>query len=116
MPTWTTTDIRSGACASRADGIARKSPAPTACRVTGCGCAIFFLTIPRPPISTQAHTLFPYTTLFRSLGRYILPQGQNSTVLPSIATVSSHTSTERSEEHTSELQSRELISYAVFCL
>ncbi|TMC18082.1 MAG: hypothetical protein E6J33_06920, partial [Chloroflexi bacterium] len=29
------------------------------------------------------------------LGHYILPQGQNSTVLPSIATVSSHTSTER---------------------
>src|SRR5216110_1326337 len=27
----------------------------------------FFLMIRRPPISTQAHTLFPYTTLFRSL-------------------------------------------------
>src|SRR5216110_1275632 len=26
----------------------------------------FFLMIPRPPRSTQAHTLFPYTTLFRS--------------------------------------------------
>src|SRR2546421_9481315 len=29
------------------------------------------------------------------LGHYILPQGQNSTVLPSIATVNSHTSTAR---------------------
>src|SRR5216110_2361387 len=28
---------------------------------------IFFLTIRRPPRSTQAHTLFPYTTLFRSV-------------------------------------------------
>src|SRR3546814_12353964 len=30
---------------------------------------IFFLTIRRPPISTRTDTLFPYTTLFRSLGR-----------------------------------------------
>src|SRR5216110_1481972 len=28
---------------------------------------IFFLMIRRPPRSTQAHTLFPYTTLFRSI-------------------------------------------------
>src|SRR5216110_1328358 len=28
----------------------------------------FFLMIRRPPRSTQAHTLFPYTTLFRSNG------------------------------------------------
>src|SRR5216117_4311627 len=28
----------------------------------------FFLMIRRPPISTQGRTLFPYTTLFRSLG------------------------------------------------
>src|SRR5216110_1370470 len=27
----------------------------------------FFLMIRRPPRSTQAHTLFPYTTLFRSV-------------------------------------------------
>src|SRR5216110_958109 len=27
---------------------------------------VFFLMIRRPPRSTQAHTLFPYTTLFRS--------------------------------------------------
>src|SRR5213594_1259187 len=29
---------------------------------------VFFLMIRRPPRSTQAFTLFPYTTLFRSLG------------------------------------------------
>src|SRR3546814_12567758 len=31
-------------------------------------CFFFFLMIPRPPISTRTATLFPYTTLFRSLG------------------------------------------------
>src|SRR3546814_2111113 len=30
-------------------------------------CYIFFLMIRRPPRSTHTHTLFPYTTLFRSL-------------------------------------------------
>src|SRR3546814_11640667 len=30
---------------------------------------IFFLLIPRPPRSTRTDTLFPYTTLFRSLER-----------------------------------------------
>src|SRR3546814_15129107 len=29
---------------------------------------VFFLMIPRPPRSTRTDTLFPYTTLFRSLG------------------------------------------------
>src|SRR5216110_3718661 len=66
----------------------------------------FFLMIRRPPRSTQAHTLFPYTTLFRSpiehagIMHFCGPFPQCC----------------RSEEHTSELQSRELISYAVFCL
>src|SRR5216110_983920 len=31
--------------------------------------------IRRPPRSTQAHTLFPYTTLFRSAGRPLPPRG-----------------------------------------
>src|SRR6187431_3518904 len=66
----------------------------------------FFLMIRRPPRSTQQSTLFPYTTLFRSHAgdggrvpgtRLGPPDG-------------------RSEEHTSELQSRTVISYAVFCL
>src|SRR3546814_10907062 len=30
----------------------------------------FFLMIRRPPRSTRTDTLFPYTTLFRSIGRY----------------------------------------------
>src|SRR5216110_3961089 len=66
----------------------------------------FFLMIRRPPRSTQAHTLFPYTTLFRSPPPSARRPGctNRRSRLP------------RSEEHTSELQSRELISYAVFCL
>src|ERR1043166_10154649 len=64
----------------------------------------FFLMIRRPPRST----LFPYTTLFRSArctGRAPPCAGR----APSICCC-------RSEEHTSELQSRFGISYAVFCL
>src|SRR5881296_4503588 len=68
----------------------------------------FFLMIRRPPRSTRCCTLFPYTTLFRSLvqvGHHLARdehQGPDGT--------------ERSEEHTSELQSHSNISYAVFCL
>src|SRR5216117_4400046 len=73
----------------------------------------FFLMIRRPPRSTQGRTLFPYTTLFRSHAR------ARSTAARSAIPASSPTSsprTRRSEEHTSELQSPFLISYAVFCL
>src|SRR3546814_18058103 len=35
---------------------------------------IFFLMIRRPPRSTRTDTLFPYTTLFRSLGFHLLQQ------------------------------------------
>src|ERR1043165_7273189 len=68
--------------------------------------SLFFLMIRRPPRST----LFPYTTLFRSGP----PKGTKVT----FDTNRLHYSdiTLRSEEHTSELQSRGLISYAVFCL
>src|SRR5213592_5085108 len=67
---------------------------------------VFFLMIRRPPRSTQRSTLFPYTTLFRSCwcGR-----ARNRSRYDSPAPA-------RSEEHTSELQSRYVISYAVFCL
>src|SRR3546814_15257147 len=34
-----------------------------------CTCFFFFLMIRRPPRSTRTDTLFPYTTLFRSLPR-----------------------------------------------
>src|SRR3546814_13995155 len=37
------------------------------CSDYGSGIAVFFLKIRRPPISTRTDTLFPYTTLFRSL-------------------------------------------------
>src|SRR2546422_2376331 len=66
----------------------------------------FFLMIRRPPRST----LFPYTTLFRSLyvdsqngniTRVDLKTGLNRSIRPYLSGV-----TERSEEHTSELQSR----------
>src|ERR1044071_3832711 len=64
----------------------------------------FFLMIRRPPRST----LFPYTTLFRSLSPCSTRRWYVEGAISS-ATV-------RSEEHTSELQSRVDISYAVFCL
>src|SRR6186997_3651343 len=74
----------------------------------------FFLMIRRPPRSTQQPTLFPYTTLFRSprpaRGRPLrLRRGPGRP-----ARVARRPS--RSEEHTSELQSPVVISYAVFCL
>src|SRR5438034_6316147 len=62
-------------------------------------CYYFFLMVPRPPTST----LFPYTTLFRSprtvAAIKILP---NQYTLPLMKGLSG---AERSEEHTSELQS-----------
>ena len=42
-----------------------------------------------------AVTVLAYRGDLSYLGHYILPQGQNGTVLPSMATVRSHTSTER---------------------
>src|SRR3546814_4719935 len=97
--------------------------------------------IRRPPRSTRTDTLFPYTTLFRSLadleaaakqkGFKAVPLGITvSTELDNtIRKAKSHNvigvlpGTERpneymirSEEHTSELQSLMRISYAVFCL
>src|SRR3546814_13622255 len=77
---------------------------------------VFLLIIRRPPRSTRTDTLFPYTTLFRSLRhrrrRGALPQCFHRLLdrraMRGIAG--------RSEEHTSELQSLMRISYAVFCL
>src|ERR1043165_10068359 len=63
----------------------------------------FFLMIRRPPRST----LFPYTTLFRSFCSFRDLFCCSSNLFRRA---------NRSEEHTSELQSRGLISYAVFCL
>src|SRR6187431_3481578 len=74
-----------------------------------CRLVFFFLMIRRPPRSTQQSTLFPYTTLFRS------PPSCPAD-FHSMTTSSGARMMRRSEEHTSELQSRTVISYAVFCL
>src|SRR3546814_3176576 len=89
--------------------------------------------IRRPPRSTRTDTLFPYTTLFRSLAISIRtwprlrmqrsPKSKKSYLPASLTPITSiHPaflstgSYDRSEEHTSELQSLMRISYAVFCL
>src|SRR3546814_11312718 len=97
---------------------------------------VFFLMIRRPPRSTRTDTLFPYTTLFRS--QYAVgdrrrlvddPQRarpaearelQSRGAVP-LGDIARHVDAaeehrDRSEEHTSELQSLMRISYAVFCL
>src|SRR3546814_5790763 len=90
--------------------------------------------IRRPPRSTRTETLFPYTTLFRSLPqgaekpppdqaglRRCLRAGRRDP-RPDHAEPGLEAGREerrsgfRSEEHTSELQSLLRISYAVFCL
>src|SRR3546814_6586225 len=100
--------------------------------------------IRRPPRSTRTDTLFPYTTLFRSHGPEMRESqaitGNPSTGkrpiegrveagggagvivegrLQAAAEMPAHQllpGGDRSEEHTSELQSLMRISYAVFCL
>src|SRR3546814_6531696 len=92
----------------------------------------FFLMIRRPPRSTRTDTLFPYTTLFRSLLYDIyhmqIMEGDVIATIRKYHPYISHYHTggvpgrneidesQRSEEHTSELQSLMRISYAVFCL
>src|SRR3546814_10096363 len=92
-----------------------------------------FLMIRRPPRSTRTDTRFPYTTLFRSgetveilhlvdLGivQQVDAMGglERGAVLGAVAIlqVDEAETGQRSEEHTSELQSLMRISYAVFCL
>src|SRR3546814_3937836 len=86
---------------------------------------LFFLMIRRPPRSTRTDTLFPYTTLFRSIALYRQQIGvifqdflllDHLTTLDNIALPLRLKGEARSEEHTSELQSLMRISYAVFCL
>src|SRR3546814_7441151 len=80
----------------------------------------FFLMIRRPPRSTRTDTLFPYTTLFRSVHRsYSSSRITRSAVEsadPKYGECGCSSKPARSEEHTSELQSLMRISYAVFCL
>src|SRR3546814_7165447 len=84
----------------------------------------------RPPRSTRTDTLFPYTTLFRSRGagdgsgsrcRHqpagtggVWRRGVSAQITDRVLTC--YRIGDRSEEHTSELQSLMRISYAVFCL
>src|SRR3546814_6698889 len=81
--------------------------------------------IRRPPRSTRTDTLFPYTTLFRSvrnavsispLRRRFMTVTRPSIVATNIVACPRNPEAWRSEEHTSELQSLMRISYAVFCL
>src|SRR3546814_9451630 len=108
--------------------------------------------IRRPPRSTRHDTLFPYTTLFRSLlGQLLAESGadrdrvehrvhghagelgtfmqRNTELVVGVEQLLRHfverlelralgrgVIADRSEEHTSELQSLMRISYAVFCL
>src|SRR3546814_8798158 len=97
--------------------------------------------IRRPPRSTRTDTLFPYTTLFRSriLGRYnsqvsygqsrvqvvwnriILPDTSSLTLDNLVGTdpagyAGLEDDVDRSEEHTSELQSLKSNSYVVLYL
>src|SRR3546814_2256395 len=86
--------------------------------------------IRRPPRSTRTDTLFPYTTLFRSMARLLLDQCDAEDVeiaRKRVLDIGCHAGSllrlmrarypeARSEEHTSELQSLMRISYAVFCL
>src|SRR3546814_1217069 len=76
--------------------------------------------IRRPPRSTRIDTLFPYTTLFRSLENIAeigAVTAEAALRLPArIAAKTATPAAKRSEEHTSELQSLMRISYAVFCL
>src|SRR3546814_10464773 len=101
--------------------------------------------IRRPPRSTRTDTLFPYTTLFRSRlvegrppaigprraerGRRQHPERARDRPCPVRQDVAEGVlgddhvelfrianQLQRSEEHTSELQSLMRISYAVFCL
>src|SRR3546814_1171158 len=78
--------------------------------------------IRRPPRSTRTDTLFPYTTLFRSLPPEALIYKEDDgasghkSLLAVLGIAGASGYVWRSEEHTSELQSLMRISYAVFCL
>src|SRR3546814_7516349 len=78
----------------------------------------FFLMIRRPPRSTRTDTLFPYTTLFRSVSSaaVMVARSWSAKYGRAVRLPISRCSNSRSEEHTSELQSLMRISYAVFCL
>src|SRR3546814_14918398 len=99
---------------------------------------LFILMIRLPPRSTRTDTLFPYTTLFRSFVPARRQPRHSDFARPAKADTHSRPGQppertddrarqeerqkdgndegDRSEEHTSELQSLMRISYAGFCL
>src|SRR3546814_15377570 len=110
-----------------------------------CGCFVFFITR-QPPRSTRTATLFPYTTLFRSLSKaagllqlkYLMGSTALTRKLEQLKAVAAEVEALaitmavhrrqiaerlqvgfhllRSEENTSELQSLMRTSDAAFCL
>src|SRR3546814_1232963 len=72
--------------------------------------------IRRPPRSTRTDTLFPYTTLCRSAAAGDWQFEQQLTFPDGTKKTWPDEGYDRSEEHTSELQSLMRISYDVFCL
>src|SRR5213075_3499143 len=72
----------------------------------------FFNDTATTEIYTTRHT-FPYTTLFRSSSGCALIRSSVANILSASTPLRM---VSRSEEHTSELQSRLVISYAVCCL
>src|ERR1051326_6332159 len=70
----------------------------------------FFLMIRRPPRST----LFPYTTLFRSISTARCSTAGGACRTRTVPPWRTRSEGVRSEEHTSELQSHSFISYAFF--
>src|SRR3546814_9096727 len=106
---------------------------------------MFVFMIPRPPRATLTDTLFPYATLFRSVAAApaidveipfaaidrrppeLVRPDELPAALGGFARIGAtgqrprqeqngSAAHQRSEEHTSELQSLMRISYAVFCL
>src|SRR3546814_4779584 len=115
------------------------------CHLFACKVLFFCLMVRRPPRCIRTDTLFPDTTLFRSLDALggiaaaFLQRGEEARLgvaveavedfrhhFVAVATIGARQVRHefgaqrlfdlRSEEHTSELQSLMRISYAVFCL
>src|SRR3546814_7768787 len=88
--------------------------------------------IRRPPRSTRTDTLLPYTTLFRSIRttilyilnvlvtrqrpKFLMKMPKYKRAKARMFKLGHKMIRQRSEEHTSELQSLMRISYDVFCL
>src|SRR3546814_4900664 len=82
-----------------------------------CMSSIFvFLMLRRPPSSTRTDTLFPYTTLFRSLRPAVEEAEERGEQPPCPRALRLGLRQRRAEEHTSEPQSLMRTLHAVFCM